>query len=264
MKNVILSTGTAIFLALMATLLMPIPGWAHTSLQSSVPANGQTVAEANQLMLEYGVPLRLMNIKLTDAAGKNITLDFKRSTSAQARFEIPISQPLPVSTYQVVWMGMGDDGHKIDGSFSFVVDPNVATTDTKAHSVVTTPRFSGLDHPAAKTVTDFHAALKAADVSAVKRVLAEDVIIFEGGGVERSRAEYESHHMAADMAFLKDLSVETLEHHVRVQGDSAVSLARSKVSGQFKEKSIDHTGMETITLQKRNGNWQITHIHWSK
>ncbi|KKO44755.1 hypothetical protein WG68_14010 [Arsukibacterium ikkense] len=152
----------------------------------------------------------------------------------------------------------------MEGAFSFVVDPNAAATDAKAHSAKTALHFSGLEHPAAKAVTEFHAALKAADASAVKRLLAEDVIIFEGGSVERSRAEYESHHMAADMAFLKDLSVATIEHHVRVQGDSAVSLARSKVSGQFKDKSIDHTGMETMTLQLRGGNWQITHIHWSK
>ena len=70
--------------------------------------------------------------------------------------------------------------------------------------------------------------------------------------------------MAADMAFLKEMSIEPLEHHVQVQGDSALSLARSKVSGQFKGKTIAHTGMETITLQHRNGSWQITHIHWSK
>ena len=66
------------------------------------------------------------------------------------------------------------------------------------------------------------------------------------------------------MAFLKEMSIEPLEHHVQVQGDSAVSLARTKVSGQYKGKTIAHTGMETITLLQVNDNWQITHIHWSK
>lgn len=264
MTRFIFASRTGLLLALMAILLMPLQGWAHTSLQTSAPADGQTVAQAKQLSLTFGAPMRLMSVKLTDAAGNNIELNFKRSTTAQAQFDITVNQPLPASSYLVHWIGMGEDGHKMDGSFSFVVDPSAAPADTKANSVVSAPRFSGLDHPAAKAVADFHTALKAADTLAVKRLLTEDVIIFEGGGVERSRAEYESHHMAADMAFVKDLNVETIEHHVRVQGDSAVSLARTKVSGQFKGKTIDHTGMETITLQQRNGDWQINHIHWSK
>ncbi|WP_372627830.1 copper resistance protein CopC [Arsukibacterium sp.] len=264
MKNINFANGSAIFFAVLLTLAMTTKSWAHTSLKSSVPANGQTVAEVSQLSLEFGAPLRLMNVSLTDAANKDIALDFKRSVAAQSRFVVATHAALPASSYQVSWMGMGDDGHKLEGEFSFVVDPNAVTLTASSSAKPEISLFSGLQHPAAKAVLDFHAALKTGDTDAVIRLLASDVVIFEGGSVERSRAEYQSHHMAADIAFLKAMSIESVEHHVVVQGDSALSLARSKVSGQYKGKSIAHTGMETITLQQRNGNWQITHIHWSK
>ncbi len=263
MIKVIFATRSAVFAAALLMLFTAMPSSAHTDLQSSVPADGQTIPQAKQLILTFGAPMRLMSVQLTDAAANSIELNFTRSTTAQPQFDIAVNQTLPAGTYRVNWIGMGEDGHKMEGHFSFSVDPEATAAQNTGHSEAG-QRFSGLDHAAAKTVVDFHAALKAADTSAVRRLLAEEVIIFEGGGVERSRAEYESHHMAADMAFLQDLSVETLEHHVRVQGDSAVSMARSKVSGQFKGKQIDHTGMETITLHKREGNWQINHIHWSK
>ena len=51
------------------------------------------------------------------------------------------------------------------------------------------------------TVTAFHAALTSGNTAAALEVLAEDVMIFESGGVESSRAEYASHHLAADAAF---------------------------------------------------------------
>ena len=264
MRNVSFANGSAIFFAVLLTLVMPTTGWGHSSLKSSAPANGQTIAEISQLSLEFGAPLRLMSVSLTDAAGKNIALEFKRSVTAQARFVVPTNAALPASSYQVSWMGMGDDGHKIEGDFSFVVDPNSASGVATQPNEPVVVQFSGLEHPAAKAVQNFHAALKAGDTEAVTRLLASEVVIYEGGAVERSRAEYQSHHMAADMAFLKEMSIEPLEHHVQVQGDSAVSLARTKVSGRYKGKAIAHTGMETITLQQRNGNWQITHIHWSK
>lgn len=263
MRNVSFTNGSAIFFVVLLLLVMPTTGWAHTSLKSSAPANGQTVAKVSQLSLEFGAPLRLMSISLTDDAGNNIALDFKRSVTAQSRFVVPTNAALAASTYQVSWMGMGEDGHKMAGDFNFLVDPNAVALTASSTTKPEITLFSGLQHPAAKAVQDFHAALKAGDADTVARLLASDVVIYEGGGVERSRAEYQSHHMAADMAFLKQMSIEPLEHQVQVQGDSALSLARSKVSGQYKGKAIDHTGMETITLQYRSGSWQITHIHWS-
>jgi hypothetical protein len=43
----------------------------------------------------------------------------------------------------------------------------------------------------------------------------------------------------------------------------AISIARSSVTGTYKDKNVDRIGNETITLMKLNDTWKITHIHWS-
>lgn len=236
---------------------------AHTSLKTSTPTDGQTVATVRQISVEFGAPLRLMALELTNSGGTVIPTGFSRSSVKQSRFEIALSAPLPGSTYIVSWMAMGDDGHKIDGSFSFILDPNVKAPLNSTKPLDAPVRFTGMDLDAAKVVLAFHKALKDGDKLTVKQVLADDVMIFEGGRVERSEAEYEHHHMSADMAYLKEMSIETIEHHVQVSGNTAVSLSRSKVTGTYKGKAIDREGMETITMLKNNDQWLISHIHWS-
>jgi ketosteroid isomerase-like protein len=123
--------------------------------------------------------------------------------------------------------------------------------------------FSGLDNEVAEVVDTFHHALKNGDESTIKKILADDVIIFEGGGVERSLSEYTEHHMAADMNFLKQMQSRKLEHHIKVLGNTAVSMSRSHVKGRYKDKDIDSEGMETLLLMLTGNQWKIVHIHWS-
>jgi methionine-rich copper-binding protein CopC/ketosteroid isomerase-like protein len=243
--------------------LFSATAFAHTSLKSSVPADGQTVPEVRQISVEFGAAIRLMAFTLTDASGNTIPTDFARTSINQSRFDIGVGTQLSHTSYRIAWMAMGDDGHKIDGTFRFTVDPTASATAHIAAQEDKPVLWSGMELDAAKAVLQFHKALKDGDKATVKRLLADKVMIFEGGGVERSEAEYEHHHMSADMAYLKEMSVKTLEHHVTVSGTSAVSLSRSKVNGTYKGKIVDREGMETITLQKQDDAWLITHIHWS-
>jgi len=123
--------------------------------------------------------------------------------------------------------------------------------------------FSGLETPAAKTVLAFHKALKTGDAETALSLLAEDVLILEGKGVERSAQQYASHHMISDMKYLKAMTIKPLEHHVTQHNDIAVSISRSSVKGTYKDKSLDRVGNETITLVSQNNEWKIVHIHWS-
>jgi ketosteroid isomerase-like protein len=124
-------------------------------------------------------------------------------------------------------------------------------------------RNVALNSPAAKVVMAFHKALSNNNPTLARSLLADDVIIFEGGGVERSADEYANHHMIADMKFLSGLTTSTLEHQVKLFGDMAISLSRSTKVGNYKDKAINSTGMETMVLRKMEGGWKIVHIHWS-
>jgi ketosteroid isomerase-like protein len=123
--------------------------------------------------------------------------------------------------------------------------------------------FSGLETPAGKTVLAFHNALEAGDAQTVQSLLADNVLILEGKGFERSAQEYAGHHMLSDMKFLKAMTIESIEHHVTQYDAVAMSISRSSVKGIYKDKSVDRIGNETITLEKKDDKWKITHIHWS-
>lgn len=123
--------------------------------------------------------------------------------------------------------------------------------------------FVGIDSMAAKTVKRFHHALRTSDKVTARQLLADDVHIFEGGSVERSADEYAQHHMLSDMKYLAAIKSQTLEHNVKVMGNSAVSMSRSKTTGTYKGKVVNYEGMETIVLEKQQGEWKIVRIHWS-
>jgi len=131
------------------------------------------------------------------------------------------------------------------------------------HQQVSSEMFSGLNSEAAKTVIAFHAAINSGDAVQARMLLDDAVVIFEGGGVERSADQYASHHMKSDMAFLAKMKITTQEHQVKTMADIAVSMARSNIQGMYKDKEIDINSMETIVLKKTNGGWRIVHIHWS-
>ena len=123
--------------------------------------------------------------------------------------------------------------------------------------------FVGSDSSAGKVVRQFHQALKTGDTRLARSLLAENLVVFEGGSVERSADEYANNHMLADMKYLTGINNELLEHKVEISGNVAYSMSRSKSTGSYTDRTIDVTGMETIVLNKLNGQWKIVHIHWS-
>ena len=123
--------------------------------------------------------------------------------------------------------------------------------------------FKGNQLMPAKVVAKFHSALKNSKKEEVLRLLEKSVLIYEGGGVERSAKEYSSHHLLADMAFMSKMDVKLIEHQVVVYNNIAISSSRSIIKGKYKGKLIEKTNMETIVLRKINGKWKIANIHWS-
>lgn len=118
--------------------------------------------------------------------------------------------------------------------------------------------------PAPETAVDaFSAALGAGDTDAVRRLLADDVVIAESGAVERSFAEYAGQHLPADMAFAAAVTSTIQDRKVIAAGDMATVISRSEVRGSFRGRAIHSSLMETMVLRRMDGAWRIVHIHWS-
>lgn len=116
----------------------------------------------------------------------------------------------------------------------------------------------------AGVVDAFHAALAAGDSAGALGWLDPQVVIFESGGVERSRDEYASHHLGADMAFAGATSRDVQQQAQRVLGDDvAVVLSEVRATGEFRGRAVDSTNTETMVLRRTRDGWRIIHIHWS-
>lgn len=112
-------------------------------------------------------------------------------------------------------------------------------------------------------LNSFHAALNSGNEQTVMAVLSPDVLIFESGGAERSRAEYASHHMKSDMAFLAQMGQDEISQAASEQGDTAWIVTESRIYGRYNDKDIDIVSTETAVLKLGEDGWKIVHLHWS-
>jgi ketosteroid isomerase-like protein len=116
---------------------------------------------------------------------------------------------------------------------------------------------------AAKTVDAFHDALAKGDRQAAQALLDDTVHIYEQGWVERSKAEYASHHLESDAKFSAATTSMRTARTGTILGDLAYVSTEAKVTGTFAGKPIDSVTLETMILQRAQGVWRIAHIHWS-
>ncbi|MFA4950443.1 nuclear transport factor 2 family protein [Brevundimonas sp.] len=116
---------------------------------------------------------------------------------------------------------------------------------------------------AASVVDAFHGALDAGQTDVALALLAEDAMVFEEGGAERSRAEYASHHLEADAAYAA-VSESTMSRRMgRMSGDIAWIMSEGRTVGQAGNSATARVTVETMILRHGPDGWRIQHIHWS-
>ncbi|KQY85018.1 nuclear transport factor 2 family protein [Brevundimonas sp. Root1423] len=116
---------------------------------------------------------------------------------------------------------------------------------------------------AATAVDAFHAALKGGDTAAALALMSPDVMIFEGGYVERSRDEYASHHLGSDAAFAASSQAVVERRSGWIDGAVAWITSEGRTTGQFNGRPVDSLTTETMVLKRHADGWRIHHIHWS-
>lgn len=110
---------TAAIAALMS-LVSASPAFAHAALKVSAPASGATVAAPHDLSLTFSEKVRLTAVRLT-ADGKDVSgIAVDRAAPAAPTFTVPLPRLAPAK-YEVRWTALGDDGHPVNGTFTFTV-----------------------------------------------------------------------------------------------------------------------------------------------
>lgn len=115
----------------------------------------------------------------------------------------------------------------------------------------------------AATVDAFHAALQRGNTRSAASLLADDALIFEEGGAERSKAEYAAHHLPADAAFSKLVHSTVVRRSGGSSGAFAWIASEGRRTGTYKGKPVDRLTTETMLLRRVGRTWKIVHIHWS-
>lgn len=123
--------------------------------------------------------------------------------------------------------------------------------------------IAGAARSAATVVDAFHAALERGDTKAAAALLSEDVLIFEAGGAERSKAEYMAEHLPADAEFAKATTAKVEWRSGKAIGPAAWITSEGKTTGEFRGRPVNSRSTETMVLVRAGGSWKITHIHWS-
>ena len=131
------------------------------------------------------------------------------------------------------------------------------------HGEASAARLAPAASEAGAALDAFHAALRAGDRDAALALLAEDALIFEAGGAERSRAEYASHHLGADAAFAAATEATVTRRSGDASGDVAWITSEGRTTGTFNGRAVDRITAETVLLRRHGDGWRIHHIHWS-
>lgn len=146
---------------------------------------------------------------------------------------------------------------------STVIAFHLAAISQPASAQVPAVGISDAARPAAAVVDAFHAALSQGDAAKARALLADDALIFEAGFVERSAAEYSTHHMPGDMAYSKAVPSVVTRRSGDSDGNTAWISSEGRTTGSYKGKPVDRLSTETMVLVSSGGVWRIRHIHWS-
>ncbi|MGH7615109.1 MAG: DUF4440 domain-containing protein [Gemmatimonadales bacterium] len=111
-------------------------------------------------------------------------------------------------------------------------------------------------------VRQFHEALARGDSAAALALLADDAIVLEAGSIE-TRAEYQTHHLPADIRFAQTIPSTRAFIRVVVAGEAAWITASSESVGTFDGRPINSVGAELMVLSRTTAGWRIRAIHWS-
>ncbi|KEO85041.1 copper resistance CopC/CopD family protein [Tumebacillus flagellatus] len=113
------------FLLLVLSACWTSPVFAHANLLKTYPFNGGYIATTpERLTLEFSEPLEpdLIGMKLYDWNGRQLDLGKPSVTPGKPQeMQATVPSSLQEGTYTVAWSVISEDGHPVNGSYSFSV-----------------------------------------------------------------------------------------------------------------------------------------------
>lgn len=142
--NIILPGRRALLLAAaVACALLPSVAAAHTKVDRTAPADGDTVQDVREVRVHFsrGVESELTRITLfRDGAAVPVSATRVVPETEGREYLLALAAPLAPGAYEARWKTVGGDGHVLEGKFTFVVDgPPAPAVDSAAPPVAAGP-----------------------------------------------------------------------------------------------------------------------------
>lgn len=111
----------SLFIFFMLLLAFSAPVSAHTGLKNSSPTDGETVTERMQeIRLEFETAIENgSTLSLIDESGAEISIE--NVELSESEMTATTTKPLGGGQYSVSWRIVGEDGHVIEGTYSFII-----------------------------------------------------------------------------------------------------------------------------------------------
>lgn len=96
---------------------------AHTALEKVEPQEAAVMHKSPaQLELGFTDPVQLLKLAVVNSAGVAVDTGFKPAAKSMKTFQIALPVLAPAA-YKASWTVVGKDGHRVQGSVDFKVDP---------------------------------------------------------------------------------------------------------------------------------------------
>ena len=111
-----------VFACIAMLWVMVCGAFAHSQVDSSVPANGAVLSEAPaEISFNFTKAIRLTRVELIYAENTAVKLDLDRQKSFERSFSLPLDG-MGSGTYRIEWRGLAKDGHAMQGELTFTVE----------------------------------------------------------------------------------------------------------------------------------------------
>jgi methionine-rich copper-binding protein CopC len=120
--NDMITASRAVLCALLPLVLASQTALAHSSKEGTRPTDGAVLAASPEMIgMTFDMPMRVTLVSLMDQDGTGYALTRTDNMRPVKAFDA-VLPTLPKGSYQVEWRGLSEDGHPMQGTFSFTVE----------------------------------------------------------------------------------------------------------------------------------------------
>lgn len=112
-------------------------------------------------------------------------------------------------------------------------------------------------------VAAYNRAFVGKDLPALKSLLAADIVLYEHSVKNIGLDDVWDHHLRPEVEAFEGTRAEFTDVRVWAEPDMALVTRQYAITATMNGRPIDARGNETMVWTRRDGQWRVTHIHYS-